>query len=272
MPNIEGVEVCEEELYGCSVSTVRILSEQAAKDLGREIGDYITIETGEIPNEHTQIDKVGDCLAEILGRVLRPYYHGKLLVCGIGSKDNAADGLGPEVTYNLPLKALAGVGADGNFREVVSFAPDTEGENNIPTDVLVGGIARTVGADCILLVDSLRSGDPSRLFRTVQLSSNGGLGVHLSGKRGDWAAIGIPVISLGIPMVISLSPGQGQQDMLFTSTEVPSMIAAAGRMIAYAIIRACWPSYTKEECIVLSELARSPVPYSFLPEDGGGQT
>ena len=73
MPSIEieGAEVFEEELHGCNVTTVRIQSEQAAEKLGKPVGSYITIETGESLNEHTNVVDIGECLTEVLGRVMQ---------------------------------------------------------------------------------------------------------------------------------------------------------------------------------------------------------
>ena len=140
----------------------------------------------------------------MLDRVLKPYYHRKLCICGIGNKYNPADALGPEVVRNLPLWTLSKIGIGGVFREVCSIAPGTLMTNNTYTEVIVQGVAKEVGVDCLLLVDSMVSDDPSRLFRTIQLSTNGGLSSLLSERKADWDALGIPVISLGVPVSIPL--------------------------------------------------------------------
>ncbi len=262
MPHIEGIETSEEELHSCHVSTVHVQSEQAAETLQKPIGSYITIETGKPLSRHDHIMSVGECLAEVLDRVLRPHYHGKLCVCGIGNRDRSADALGPEVTRNLPLKVLSEIGLEENFREVVSLEPGIAGINNINTDVLVNGVAKEVGADCLLLIDSLTASEPARMFQTIQLSTSGGL--NLIERKADWSALGIPVLSLGVPMVIPASillPDQDLGNRLFTSTEIQSEIAAAGRIIAYAILRVCFPSHSMAESFILSGLNSDPVPF-----------
>lgn len=62
MPDIEGIEVFEEEIHEFQVSTIHVCSEQAAEELKKPIGSYITIKTGEILNEHTKIENIGECL------------------------------------------------------------------------------------------------------------------------------------------------------------------------------------------------------------------
>lgn len=266
MSYIKGLEASEEELHNCHVTTVHIQSEEAAETLQKPIGSYITIEAGKPLSRHNHIMSVGECLTEVLDRVLRPHYHGKLCVCGIGNRDLPADALGPEVTRNLPLRVFSEFGVEGNFREVVSLEPGTAGTNNINTEVLVNGVAKVIGADCLLLVDSLTAREPAGMFQTIQLSTNGGLTPHLAGRKADWSALGIPVISLGVPMTIPASVLVQNQELggeLFTSTEVQSEIAAAGRIIAYAILRVCFPSHSAAECFVLSGLNSDPLPFDF---------
>ena len=77
MPHIKSIETLEEELHSCHVTTIHIQSEQAAETLQKPIGSYITIEAGNPLSIHDHIMSVGECLAEVLDRVLRPYYHGK---------------------------------------------------------------------------------------------------------------------------------------------------------------------------------------------------
>lgn len=262
LQHIEGIETSEEELYSCHVTTVHVQSEQAAETLQKPIGSYITIETGKPLSRHDHIMSVGECLAEVLDRVLRPHYHGKLCVCGIGNRDCSADALGPEVTHNLPLKVLSECGLEGNFREVVSLEPGTAGTNNINTEVLVAGVARAVGADCLLLIDSLTAKEPARMFQTIQLSTSGGLSLHLTGRNADWSVLGIPVISLGVPMAIPASvllPDQDLGSTLFTSIGVQDEIAATGRIIAYSILRVCFPTYSTADCFTWSGLNNDPI-------------
>lgn len=261
------METFEDERYGCPVTVVHVRSEKAAKRLNRPIGSYITIETREALNTLEKIEDVGECLVEMLMQVLRPHYHGKLCVCGIGNRNIPADALGPEVVSNLPLKVNAELGKQGNFLNVCSVEPGTMHSSNIHTETIVGGIVKEIGADCLLLVDSLVAKEPANLFRTIQLSTNGGLNPYRPARKAGWASLGIPVVSLGVPVCIplsTLSHSEGLDDELFTTTNIRDVVAAAGRIIAYAILRVCWPSMLKSECFLLSGVNKNPMPYSFL--------
>ena len=72
MPNIKGVEASEEELYGCLVTTVDIKTEWVAKHLDRRVGQYITIQAPVTFHDNIEIAEVGECLAAVLDRVLKP--------------------------------------------------------------------------------------------------------------------------------------------------------------------------------------------------------
>lgn len=174
MPEIEGIETREECLFGCHVTTVNIQTGQTAKLLGRVVGQYITIKTPVALHENIEIAEVGECLAAILGRVLQPYYHGKLCICGMGHWSVPADALGPQTVHALPLKFFSESRKESSFREVYAFAPGTEMTNNVHTEVIAGSVFKALQADCALLVDSLAAHDTSRLYQTIQLSTAGG--------------------------------------------------------------------------------------------------
>jgi len=266
MLDIKGIKTHEEELYSCCVTTVHVQSEQAAEELQKPIGSYITVETGKPLSSYDHIMSVGECLAEVLDRVLQPHYHGKLCVCGMGNRYFVADALGPEVVRNLPVNGFSELGLEGNFREIVSFESGTEWTNNINTDVLVNGVVKAIGIDCLLLVDSLTTEEPEQMFQTIQLSTNGGLSPYLARRKTDWSALGIPVISLGVPVAIPTSvlwPDKNLDSRLFTGTDAQSEIAAAGRIITYAILRVCFPSYSATECFLLSRMNSAPIPVDF---------
>ncbi|MFR8333590.1 MAG: GPR endopeptidase [Oscillospiraceae bacterium] len=105
----------------------------------------MTIDTAALSDEHEQIECAGECLAEILVRVLGPHFHGKLCVCGLGNRELPADSLGPEVTSRLPLNLIQlAQGYDCRFREVCSFTPGVFGINNVRTDTLVAGAVQAM--------------------------------------------------------------------------------------------------------------------------------
>lgn len=263
----EEISVQEEELCGCRVLSVELRSADAAEHLNRTVGTYITISPGTTLDGQAKIEMAGECLAAVLDRVLRPYYGGKLCVCGLGNPNIPADSLGPEVTRNLPLMFFSGNQISGNFRDVCTFAPGTAGMNNMHTELVVSGVAKAAEADCVLLVDSIAATEVSRLFQTIQISTAGGTTPYLTGQKPDWSIVGVPVISLGVPTTIpisALTANAALEGTTLTSIYVGDVIAAAGTIIIYAILRVCWPSLSKSECFLLTKAHRDPLPYSPL--------
>lgn len=265
MADMDGMMFSEETLYDCKVTTVTVRSEQEAKALGKSIGTYITIQAQTTLDKLGDVLPVGECLVEVLDRVLSPYYHGKLCICGMGNRCYPPDSLGPEVTYNLPLKVYADI--EGNFRNVCSFEPGVSLTTNIDTEKTVAGVVKAVEADCVLLIDSSVAQDISRLSRTIQLSTAGGVNSYLSGRKVDWSVLGVPVVSLVVPTIIPLfvlDPKQEAQDELLTSADVKNVVVAAGNIIAYAILRVCWPNQSKADCFIFSKSNKDPIPFSSV--------
>lgn len=270
MLDIKGIITHEEELFGCQVTTVDVQTKQAAKQIGRKIGQYVTVQTPVALNKDIKIVEVGECLAVVLDRALQPYYQDKLCICGIGHWSVPADALGPQTIHALPLKMFSEVNLQGNFREVCAFSPGTAMSNNIKTEVIVGGVVQTIRADCVLLVDSLVAYDTSTLFQTIQLSTAGGLNPHWAGRTADWSHLGVPVISLGVPVTIplsALSAGAEEDDIMLTDIHIQEVITIASTIIAYAILRVGWPSLPQEACLVLAKSYWDPIPYSAIFDD-----
>lgn len=81
MPPLNGVTTQKEELRGYRVTTLDVQTEDAAAGFGKAVGSYITIDTSALSDEHEQIERAGECLAEILARVLNPQSIGMSASC-----------------------------------------------------------------------------------------------------------------------------------------------------------------------------------------------
>lgn len=134
----------------------------------------------------------------------------------------------------------------------------------------MGSVVQTIRAGCVLLVDSLVAYDISDLFQTIQLSTAGGLNPYLAGCTADWSNLGVPVISLGVPMTIPLSAFSleaEEDDIILTDIHIQDAITVASTIIAYAILRVGWPSLPQEACLVLAKSGWDPIPYSAIFDD-----
>ena len=70
--------------------------------------------------------------------------------------------------------------------------------------------------------------------------------------------------SLKIPLSVFVPE---TQDELLTSAMVKDVIAVAGNIISYAILRVCWPTLSKAECFIFSKMNKDPTPFSAVLEE-----
>lgn len=264
MTNDDGILVHREILHGCQVTTVETQAEPEIDDAEGVAKQYIMMQAGKRLDLLEDIFSVGDCLVELLDRVLRPYYQGRLCICGVGNGGVPADALGQEVVSRLPLKVFSESGERSNFNGVYSFSPGVEINTNTKAELLTKGVIEALGADCMLLIDSCMAEVTAKLFRTIQIATGGYTAPHLAGRTADWSTLGIPVISVGVPMAIpqsALAPEQVPSREILTSVMAHDVVAAAGSIIAYAIMRICWPNISREDCFVLSKISKDPFAY-----------
>lgn len=236
MVEYDGLNVVEERVNGFDTVIVDVLTEEAAEDMGKKMGRYITI-TADAPfSELMELHPIGECLAHFLHTVLELHFGGRLCVCGIGSSDMPSDALGPRVTRKLPLRVFTVLPKEAaRFREVCSIAPGTSFTNNMSTESIIAGVVEQTQATCVLLVDSLISREYKRMSRTIQISTSGGTTPFLSDITADWSGVDVPIISIGVPTSIPanlLLPESEGDRTLLTSYQVDEVVESASRIIA----------------------------------------
>jgi len=265
----DGVYISENVVNGFKVNTVQVTTEEYANALGKAIGTYITIEAGAWLDCLTMLYDIGECVAQNLQAVLQPYFNRRLCICGLGNQNNVTDSLGPEVVRRLPLELLNGsyIKVEHQFHQVRACVPGVRGNNGVTTDVVVEGVLNATGSDCVLLIDSLVTNDLERLLKTIQISTAGGTRTFKADKKPDWVRLGLPILSVGIPTIIPASAfiPDAPQDELLSASDAADAISAGAKIIAYAILRVCWPTLSPEECYLLT--ATEPIAlFRWKPE------
>lgn len=217
---IPGLEQEEQKIGGLSVHRMRILNPEAAESIGKPIGNYVTICCGSIERADFQVRRQTMLLiaAELRSMAERlckkkPGKEFRVLVAGLGNADLTADALGSmtvrkmTVTGHLP-------GEDRFFFEaldcceIYALAPGVKGQTGMDVAALLTAVAEVISADLLVAVDALAATGLDHLSGVVQLSDTGivpgsGVGNHRSAITSE--KTGIPVISLGIPTVVSSS-------------------------------------------------------------------
>ena len=211
---VHGVEVEEEydEKRDIRLTRVRILTERGAKEMGKPIGTYLTLEAPGMatPDEdyHREISEVlAKCLRELMGEEKER----SILVAGLGNRDVTPDALGPEAVSNLLItrhlireygKQVMGT---ERVNQISGIVPGVMAQTGMETSEIIQGIVAQTEPDLLIVVDALAARSTRRLSRTIQLTDTGiqpgsGVGNHRSSLTRE--SLGIPVIAIGVPTVV----------------------------------------------------------------------
>lgn len=235
---IDGVKVREEN----GVTTVTVLNEIGAVAIGKPVGKYITCSVPSFVNNTDIFDGRLDKISLILNSIL-PEGIESVLVAGVGNLDITADALGPKTSnYVLATRHIMGQSdLFGDFFNVSSISTGVLGDTGIESAEIISGIVSTIKPDCVIAVDALAASSADRLGTTVQLSNTGispGSGVGNHRYEISQKTLGVPVVSIGIPTVVSteiISKRQCDEPMFVTPREIDRVIDLGAKLIGMSI-------------------------------------
>lgn len=211
---IPGVEFKEEEVEGyIRITKVKVLDEEGAKHLGKEIGNYVTIE---MPSRFYGQQKIYEQMCQTCAKVLKelterllPSEKETVLVVGLGNWNITADALGPKVLDSLMitrhLKEYMPEEIDEGIRPVCGVTPGVLGLTGVETGEIVKGIVDRVKPSLVIAIDALCSRKIERINTTIQFSDTGitpGEGVGNKRQGINQQNLGVPVIAIGVPTVV----------------------------------------------------------------------
>ncbi len=259
------VRQSDRTLEGFAVHEVRILSEDAAREIGKPQGRYLTLELDVlIRREEDAFPRACKALSTLLRELLPHPNDGPVLIAGLGNRMITPDAIGPQTadhviaTRHLVAQSPA-IFAD--WRPVSALAPGVLGQTGVETDEVICGVLDRVRPAAVIAVDALAAGRLSRLLRTVQLADTGitpGAGVGNARAALNKETLGVPVIAVGVPTVVDgatlaheISSQLGQpacealddlsQPVMITTRDIDREVADISRMIGYAVNMALHP-------------------------------
>lgn len=288
---IPGVSVSHWQQSGVQITEVAITDNEAAQQLGKPKGSYLTLECpGLIDRDPDARLAVAALLSEELARLLPPVGDGApVLVVGLGNRNITPDALGPGVVDRTlaTRHLLSSPGARARMHSVCAVAPGVLGVTGIESMELVEALVRTIRPGAILCVDSLAARDSRRIGCTIQLTDTGiqpGAGVGNHRKPLTEASVGTPVISVGMPTVVyaatlardafawlSAREGDGEDheaaladmentllsaeigEMIVTPRQIDSIVQDAAGIIASGINRALQPALSDAEIAAMMD-------------------
>ena len=259
------VRQSDRTLEGFAVHEVRILSEDAAREIGKPQGRYLTLELDAlIRREEDAFPRACKALSTLLRELLPHPNDGPVLIAGLGNRMITPDAIGPQTadhviaTRHLVAQSPA-IFAD--WRPVSALAPGVLGQTGVETGEVICGVLDRVRPAAVIAVDALAAGRLSLLLRTVQLADTGitpGAGVGNARAALNKETLGVPVIAVGVPTVVDgatlaheISSQLGQpacealddlsQPVMITTRDIDREVADISRMIGYAVNMALHP-------------------------------
>lgn len=212
--SIDGVSVVQEEVSQfIKVTRVAVDNDNGARQLGKPIGSYITIE---MPNRFYGRQGIYEDVCKRCAEELKALTENKLsdgedtvLVAGLGNRRITADALGPKVVGSLMitrhLKRYIPDEIDEGVRPVCAIAPGVLGTTGMETEEIIRSLTEEVKPKLVIVIDALCSGNMDRINTTIQITDTGitpGGGVGNKRKTINSDTLGVPVIAIGVPTVV----------------------------------------------------------------------
>ena len=204
---------------------IDVINENGVRNIGKPVGRYITIESGSLSETDETIHQE---LSEELSHNINEMLEGatRIMVAGLGNRMVTPDALGPLVIDNLYItrhikqeKGLAQI-LKSDCLEISGISPGVMAQTGIETVDILKALCDRVRPEVIIVVDALAARSSRRLSRTIQLTDTGispGSGVGNNRMAINEETMGMRVIAIGVPMVISvLSIVSDQLDRLLS--------------------------------------------------------
>ena len=227
---LEGIRVHQENIgnKGLRETVIEIENEAGERQIGKPQGIYVTLEGENMAeNDGGFHEEMSHCLAKRLRELLSGKK--RLLFIGLGNGEVTPDALGPLVIKNLFVtRHMTGWKEMEGCPAVAALAPGVMAQTGMETGEIVEGIVKKIHPDALVVIDALAAKSSGRLNRTIQISNTGiapGSGVGNHRNEITEKTMGIPVLAIGVPTVISIpslacdimesfcaSQGEGMED------------------------------------------------------------
>ena len=250
---LKGVIARDETLRGFPLTRVEIVDTQGAAALQKPQGTYLTLDVSRCQGPEGLQEAAG-AVAELLEPLLPE--EGPALVAGLGNPAMTPDALGPRCMDHLLItRHLKNVLPQ--LRETAALSGGVLGTTGLEAAEWVRGVAEHMKPAAVIVVDALAARSLDRLCQSVQLSDTGlvpgsGVGNHRMALNRE--TLGVPVISVGVPTVVSLETiihdltddcgNPPQKGFFLTPDAIDAKIKKLSKIIAYGINLALQPGLT----------------------------
>lgn len=197
-------------------------------------GSYISIMCGSVLDADFEADDASEAVSEALLRLSSiSSRKGTILIAALGNSAVAADSLGVRTAERIiPLRTEDGGG-------VCVIRTGVSSATGIASAEYIKAMASHVGADLIICIDALAAHRPERIGSVIQVTDAGiapGSGAASHTAPLSHGALGIPVVTLGIPTVLRTASSDGSVT-LYTLALTERLIDVGAAVLAGGINR-----------------------------------
>ena len=170
--------------------------------------NYTTISFEDITDTENY-NKVLKVLIKELKKYLKVTNKDIVLVIGLGNDKSTPDSLGPKVIDNVLVTRYLTLFGDleEGYSNVCSFTPNVMGNTGIETSDMIKSIINNIKATKVIVIDSLKTNNLSRLVKTIQITDQGispGSGIQNNRKEISKKTMNIDIIAIGVPTVVDI--------------------------------------------------------------------
>lgn len=190
---------------------IKVLEEE--NELGKEVGDYVSIECKNI-NDHDARAHMIEAICESLTHMcddMKLKHIEKVLVVGLGNRFITSDALGPgvadEILVTSHLYELEDQAMLTGTRNVAVLQPGVMGQTGLESGMIIESVAGEYKPDLIIAIDALATRNIARINRVVQINNTGiqpGSGVGNHRRPLNEETMHAPLIAIGVATVTSI--------------------------------------------------------------------
>ncbi|MGI6453465.1 MAG: GPR endopeptidase [Syntrophomonadaceae bacterium] len=287
---ISGVEEQVVQRERIKTTIINIKNEIGARQLGRPIGTYITIESPPLKiNDPYLKDELVEAIENSMENLINGSLSktGTVLLVGLGNWHATPDSLGPKFIEYSPITRHyhqhAPEALVEGMRPTCGIAPGVLGITGLETFEVIKGIVDEVKPEIIIAVDALAAQSVERIGTTIQMANTGiqpGAGIGNRRHALTQEELGVPVIAVGCPTIVNaavianqaikkfcLNTGAMYNDtqainsikeilsffgggLSVTPKEIDDIIEITARIIAIGISKSLFPGISEEQLVL----------------------
>ena len=187
-----------------------IIDSNNYKKYNKAKGEYISIIFDDI-TDHNSREKIIELLTkELKNMLIRKNLLGKSsFVVGLGNNYSTPDSLGPKTIKGIistrHIKLTSDL--DSNYSIVSKLSPSVFADTGIESYDIIKSITTRIKPNFVIVIDALSSRNLGKVNKVIQITDSGidpGSGVGNYRKEISKKTLGVEVIAIGVPTVVSL--------------------------------------------------------------------